>query len=187
MCSSIVHLPSFVGQQVLQRPMRCDGKNPGYRLPVQSFRVQRKSALAGCQISLESGNKPYGLWKRPCRKQRDAPLFPFWVEDRGLSFFLAFLVLITIFVPMVRLSRSWRIGMDLVFALMVFSGGIAPIRRRIFMYLIVALTVLEFSADLIVEFNPSLSHWGLGYGAQGIWPGYPGGHDAETHISSRPR
>ncbi len=62
------------------------------------------------------------------RKQTDAPLFPFWVEDRGLSFFLAFLVLITIFVPMFRLSRPWRIGMDL--------------------------------ADLIVEFNPSLGHWG---------------------------
>jgi len=93
-------------------------------------------------------------------KQTDAPLFPFWVEDRGLSFFLAFLVLITIFVPMVRLSRPWRIGMDLVFALMVFSGAIATIRQKIFIYLIVALTVLEFSADLFVEFNPSLRHWG---------------------------
>jgi len=28
------------------------------------------------------------------------------------------------------------------------------------MYMIVALTVLEFTADLIVEFNPSLGHWG---------------------------
>ena len=89
------------------------------------------------------------------RKQTDAPLFPFWVEDRGLSFFLAFLVLITIFVPMFRLSRPWRIGMDLIFALMLFSGAIATIRQRVFMYLIVALTVLEFTADLIVEFNPS--------------------------------
>jgi hypothetical protein len=94
------------------------------------------------------------------RKQTDAPLFPFWVEDRGLSFFLAFLVLITIFVPMFRLSRSWRIGMDLIFALMLFSGAIATIRHRVFMYLIVALTVLEFTADLIVEFNPSLGHCG---------------------------
>ena len=99
------------------------------------------------------------LLEETMRKQTDAPLFPFWVEDRGLSFFLAFLVLITIFVPMVRLSRSWRIGMDLIFALMVFSGAIAAIRHRVFMYMIVALTVLEFTADLIVEFNPSLSHW----------------------------
>jgi hypothetical protein len=28
------------------------------------------------------------------------------------------------------------------------------------MYLIMALTVLEFTADLIVEFNPSLGYWG---------------------------
>jgi hypothetical protein len=28
------------------------------------------------------------------------------------------------------------------------------------MYLVIALTVLEFTADLIVEFNPSLGHWG---------------------------
>src|SRR5438270_9328717 len=93
-------------------------------------------------------------------KQTDAPLFPFWVEDRGLSFFLAFLVLITIFVPVFRLSRPWRIGMDLIFALMVFSGAIATIRQRILMRLIVGLTVLVFTADLIVEFSPSVGHWG---------------------------
>ncbi len=95
------------------------------------------------------------------RKQTDVPLFPFWVEDRGLSFFLAFLVLITIFVPMVQLSRSWRIGMDLILALMLFSGAVATIRQRIFLYLIVALTVLEFTADLVVEFNSLFGHWAL--------------------------
>jgi Ion channel len=94
------------------------------------------------------------------RKQIDAPLFPFWVEDRGLSVFLGFLVLISIFVPMVRLSRVGRIEIDLVFALMLFSGAIATIRNRILMYLVVAVTVLEFTADLIVEFHPSLQHCG---------------------------
>jgi hypothetical protein len=94
------------------------------------------------------------------RTQTEAPLFPFWVEDRGLSFFLAFLVLVTIFVPMVRLSRFGRIGLGLMFALMLFSGAVAAIRKRILMYLVIALTVLEFTADLIVEFNPSLGHWG---------------------------
>src|ERR1700730_12754744 len=89
----------------------------------------------------------------------EKPLFPFWVEDRGLSFFLAFLVLITIFVPMIRLSRNGRIGLDLIFALMLFSGAVATIRKRVLMYLVIALTVLEFAADLIVEFNPSLGHW----------------------------
>jgi len=74
------------------------------------------------------------------RKRIDAPLFPFWVEDRGLSVFLGFLVLITIFVPMVRLSRVGRIEIDLVFALMLFSGAIATIRNRILMYLVVAFS-----------------------------------------------
>jgi len=87
-------------------------------------------------------------------------VFPFWVQDRGLSFFLAFLVLITIFVPMVQLSRPGRLGLGLMFALMLFSGAVASIRNRILIYLIVALTVLEFVADLIVEFDPSFGHPG---------------------------
>ncbi len=93
-------------------------------------------------------------------EQKEAPLFPFWVEDRGLSFFLAFLVLITIFVPMVRLSRFGRIALDLVFALMLFSGAIATIRQKALMYLVVAVTAMEFAGDLIVEFNASLAHFG---------------------------
>jgi hypothetical protein len=87
----------------------------------------------------------------------DAPLFPFWAEDRGLSFFLAFLVLVTIFVPM---ARSGRIGLDLVFAFMLFSDAVATICHGALMYLVVALTVFEFTADLIVEFNSSLGHLG---------------------------
>jgi hypothetical protein len=93
-------------------------------------------------------------------KQNQTTVFPFRIEDRGLSFFLGFLVLIAVFVPMVRLSRCGRIGLDLIFALMLFSGAIATIRHRVLLYLIVALTALEFTADLIVEFNPSLGHQG---------------------------
>jgi len=91
------------------------------------------------------------------RKPIDTPLFPFWVEDRGLSFFLGFLVLITIFVPMIRLSRPGRIGLDLIFAFMLFSGAVATIRHRALMYLVVVVTVFEFAADLIVEFDASLA------------------------------
>lgn len=98
--------------------------------------------------------------KQTIPNSTDAPLFPFWVADRGLSFFLAFLVLITIFVPMIRLSRLGRIGLDLIFAFMLFSGAIATIRQKALMHLVVALTVLEFAADLIVEFNSSLAHLG---------------------------
>ncbi len=81
----------------------------------------------------------------------------FWREDRQLSFFLAFLMLMTIFVPMFGLSRPGRIAIDLTFALILFSGAIATIQKRILMFLIIALTILEFTADLIVEFNPSFS------------------------------
>jgi len=88
------------------------------------------------------------------------PLLPgFWREDRGLSFFLAFLVLMTIFVPMFGLSRPGRVAVDLTFALMLVSGAIATIGQRILMCLIIALTVLEFTADVIVEFDPSFISW----------------------------
>jgi hypothetical protein len=90
----------------------------------------------------------------------DVAVFPFWAEDQGLSFFLAFLIITTIFVPMVTLSRFGRIGIGLMFALMLFSGAVATIRKTILMYLVIALTVLEFAADLIVEFKPSFGHWG---------------------------
>ena len=64
------------------------------------------------------------------RQQTESPLFPFWVEGRGSSFFLASLVLATIFVPMITLSRYGRIGFGLMFALMPFSGAVASIRKR---------------------------------------------------------
>jgi hypothetical protein len=99
------------------------------------------------------------------RKSRDTPthggsVISFWVEDRGLSFFLAFLVLLTIFVPMIRWSRFGRIGVGLMFALMLFSGAVATIRQRTLTVLVIPVTVLEFAADLIVKFIPSLGHWG---------------------------
>ena len=81
----------------------------------------------------------------------------FWRADRLLSFFLACLVLMTIVVPMLGLSRPGRIAIDLTFALMLLSGAIATVNKRLLMSLIIALTVPKFTADLIVEFNPSFS------------------------------
>jgi hypothetical protein len=94
------------------------------------------------------------------RTKAQPPLFPLWVEDRGLSFLLAFLLLIVIFVPIIPFSRYGRIGLALIFALMVFSGAVATIHHRILMYLVIVLTVFEFAVDLMVEFRPSFSHWG---------------------------
>ena len=93
-------------------------------------------------------------------KQKDQRLAGFWREDWHLSFFLAFLVLMTIFVPMVGESRPGRIAIDLTFALMLLSGAIATVQKRMLMYLIIVLTVLEFTADLIAEFNSSFSPHG---------------------------
>jgi Ion channel len=81
----------------------------------------------------------------------------FWREERLLSFFLAFLVLITVFVPMVGLSQAGRIAIDLTFALMLLSGAIATVYKQRLMYLIIVLTIVEFTADMIVEFNTSFS------------------------------
>jgi hypothetical protein len=92
-------------------------------------------------------------------KQAEVPLFPLWVEDRGLSFLRAFLILNVIFVRMIPLSRYGRIGLGLIFGLMVVSGAIATIRHRFLMYLVIVLTVLEFAADLIIEFRPSFGQW----------------------------
>jgi len=61
---------------------------------------------------------------------------------------------------MIRLSRPGRIGLDLIFAFMLFSGAVATIRQKALMSLVVAVTVFEFAADLIVEFNSSLGHLG---------------------------
>jgi hypothetical protein len=97
---------------------------------------------------------------RPAKGENDVTdirLPGFWREDRLLSFFLGFLVLMTIVVPMLGLSRPGRIAIDLTFALMLLSGAIATVNTRMLMFLIVALTVLEFTADLVVEFNPSFS------------------------------
>jgi hypothetical protein len=40
---------------------------------------------------------------------------------------------------------------------MLLSGAIATVRKRMLLFLILALTILEFTADLITEFNPSFS------------------------------
>jgi hypothetical protein len=93
-------------------------------------------------------------------QQRGSRLLPVWVEERSLSFFLAILILVTIFVPMITLSRFGRIGLGLTFALMLLSGAVASIRKRVLMYLIIALTVVEFAAGLIFEFNPLLHQSG---------------------------
>ena len=72
-----------------------------------------------------------------------------------MVFFLAFLVLTTIVVPMADLSLPGRVVLSLTFALTLIFGALATIQHRIFIYFVVALTISTFAVDLIVEFAPS--------------------------------
>jgi len=74
-----------------------------------------------------------------------------------MAFFLAFLVLTTIFVPMANLSQLGRLVLSLIFALTLIFGALATIQHRIFIYFVVALTISTFAVDLTVEFAPSHS------------------------------
>ena len=91
-------------------------------------------------------------------------------EDRLLSFFLAFLVLMTVLYPMIGPSRPGRIVIDIIFALMLLSGAIATLDKPVLMALIITLSVLEYAADLFVEFNPAFSFrgWDTGLKVAGL-------------------
>jgi hypothetical protein len=58
-----------------------------------------------------------------------------------MAFFLAFLVLTTIFVPMVTLSHLGRLALSLIFVLTLISDAFATISQRIATYLVVALAM----------------------------------------------
>jgi hypothetical protein len=86
------------------------------------------------------------------------PLLPiFFGRDRGMGFFLAFLVLMTIIVPTFNLSRPERLALTLIFALTLVSGALVTIGLRILRYVVIALTISAVTADMIAEFVPSLS------------------------------
>jgi hypothetical protein len=107
----------------------------------------------------------------------DRQLTGSWREDRLLSFFLGFLVLMTIFVPMVGLSLAGRIAIDLTFALMLLSGAIATVYKRMLMYRSRAdLSGIHSGPDRRIQ--PFVQPDGLGHGAQGVLHGNPCRHDA---------
>ncbi len=66
----------------------------------------------------------------------------------------------TVLYPMLGPSRPGRIVIDVIFALMLLSGAIATLDRPLLMALIIALSILEYAADLFVEFNPAFSFRG---------------------------
>ena len=75
-----------------------------------------------------------------------------------MVFFLGFLVLTTIVLPVVALSQLGRLGLSLAFAVMIVFGAFATIRRRAAICLVVGLAATTFAVDLMVEL--------------GRWPGF---------------
>lgn len=72
-----------------------------------------------------------------------------------MVFFLSFLVLTTIVLPVVTLSQVGQLSLSLAFAFMLVFGAFATIRHRILIYVVVALTIATFAVDLMVERSPS--------------------------------
>jgi Ion channel len=72
-----------------------------------------------------------------------------------MVFFLGFLVLTTIVLPVVTLSQVGRLALTLAFALMLIFGAFATIHHRAVIYLVVGLTIATLAVDLIAELGPS--------------------------------
>lgn len=82
------------------------------------------------------------------------PTSLFFGRDRGMVFFLGFLVLVIIIVPTVSLSDVWRLALSGIFALTIIFGAFATIRHRILVGLAVTLAIATLGVDLIAELAP---------------------------------
>jgi hypothetical protein len=78
----------------------------------------------------------------------------FFGRDRGMFFFLTFLILTTVFIPMIDLSQPVRVGLPFFFVVTLISGALATIHHRILICLVVVLAVSTLAEDLIAEFAP---------------------------------
>lgn len=72
-----------------------------------------------------------------------------------MPFFLGFLVLSTIILPVVALSLVGQLALSLAFALMLIFGAFATIRHRAAIYLVIGLTIATLAVDLMAELGPS--------------------------------
>ena len=68
-----------------------------------------------------------------------------------MVFFLSFLVLTTIVLPVVTLSLVGRLALSLAFALTLIFGASATIRHWAAIYLVIGLSIATFAMDLIIE------------------------------------
>ena len=67
-----------------------------------------------------------------------------------MAFFLAFLVLTTIILPVVALSQAGQLALSLAFALMLIFGAFATVHHRTAICLVAGLTIATFTSDLMV-------------------------------------
>jgi hypothetical protein len=81
------------------------------------------------------------------------PTSIFFGKDRGMALFLGFLVLTTIFLPMVTISRFGRLSLSLFFVVTLNSGAFATIRQTFTKYLVVGLSFATFTVSLAAEFT----------------------------------
>jgi hypothetical protein len=72
-----------------------------------------------------------------------------------MVFFLSFLVLTTIVMPVVALSQVGRLALSLAFALMINFGAFATIRHRVAIYFVMSLTIATFGVNLTAELGAS--------------------------------
>jgi hypothetical protein len=75
----------------------------------------------------------------------------FFARDRGMVFFLAFLVVATILVQMITLSLLGRFALALVFVLTIISGACATVQHRLVKYIVIVLAIVSLVVELIAE------------------------------------
>ena len=85
----------------------------------------------------------------------------FFGRDRGMVFFLTFLILTTVFIPMIDLSQPVRVGLSFFFVVTLISGAFATIHHRILICLVVVLAVLTLPWIWSVN-PPSAQFTGIG-------------------------
>jgi hypothetical protein len=88
----------------------------------------------------------------------DAPRRPvdiFFSKDRGMVFFVAFLALAAMVLPMVPLSRVGQLTLAFIFVATLTLGAFAVIQHRAVIYLVIALATSTFTVALIAGNRPS--------------------------------
>jgi hypothetical protein len=79
----------------------------------------------------------------------------FFGKDRGMAFFLAFLVLTTIILPILPLSQVGHLAVSLTFTVTLIVGASAIIRHRLAVFLVDGLTMSTFVVDWVGQFAPA--------------------------------